>query len=62
MAAVQEICDRTALATGSSLGELVTRRFHSWGRWVVAALIAALIAANVMNIAADPSPSERACT
>jgi NRAMP (natural resistance-associated macrophage protein)-like metal ion transporter len=53
MAAVQEICDRTALATGSSLGELVTKRFRSWGRWVVAVLIAALIVANVMNIAAD---------
>jgi NRAMP (natural resistance-associated macrophage protein)-like metal ion transporter len=53
MAAVQEICDRTALATGKGLGELATTRFRHWGRWVIGVLIGALIIANVMNIAAD---------
>lgn len=28
MAAVQEICDRTALATGTGLGEMAVKRFH----------------------------------
>src|ERR1035438_4041065 len=32
MAAVQEICDPTALATGAGLGELAVRRFHRAGR------------------------------
>ena len=30
-AAVQEICDRTALATGQGLGELIARRFSRVG-------------------------------
>src|SRR4051795_11922614 len=30
MAAVQEICDRTALATGKSLGALADERFRRW--------------------------------
>lgn len=53
MACIQEICDRTALATGQGLGELITRRFTSRWRIVIAALISALMAANALNIAAD---------
>jgi NRAMP (natural resistance-associated macrophage protein)-like metal ion transporter len=52
MAAVQEICDRTALATGKSLGALADVRFRR-GRKLVAVLTAALILANILNIAAD---------
>ena len=39
MAAVQEICDRTALATGIGLGELAVKRFQRAGRTIVAALL-----------------------
>ena len=53
MAAVQEICDRTALATGSGLGELAVKRFHRTGRAVLAVLLVALVVANALNIAAD---------
>src|ERR1039457_5857265 len=53
MAAVQEICGRTALATGAGLGELAVRRFHRAGRAVLAVLLVALIVANGLNIAAD---------
>jgi NRAMP (natural resistance-associated macrophage protein)-like metal ion transporter len=53
MAGVQEICDRTALATGRDLGELVTSRFRTRGRIVVGVLLGALIVANALNIAAD---------
>jgi len=53
MAAVQEICDRTALATGAGLGELAVRRFGRTGRSVLAVLLVALIVANALNIAAD---------
>ena len=53
MATIQEICDRTALATGKGLGELVTMRFSSTWRAVVGLLTGALIAANALNIAAD---------
>jgi NRAMP (natural resistance-associated macrophage protein)-like metal ion transporter len=53
MAAVQEICDRTALATGAGLGELAVRHFHRAGRAVLAGLLVALIVANGLNIAAD---------
>jgi NRAMP (natural resistance-associated macrophage protein)-like metal ion transporter len=53
MAAVQEICDRTALATGQSLGELIARRFtHRW-RVAIGALLVVLCVANALNIAAD---------
>jgi len=38
MAGVQEICDRTALATGKGLGELALRRFGPVGRSVIALL------------------------
>jgi NRAMP (natural resistance-associated macrophage protein)-like metal ion transporter len=53
MAAVQEICDRTALATGTGLGELAVRRFNRVGRSVLALLLVVLIVANALNIAAD---------
>ncbi len=53
MAAVQEICDRTALATGQGLGQLATRRLGRRACLVVRGLIGALIVANALNIAAD---------
>jgi NRAMP (natural resistance-associated macrophage protein)-like metal ion transporter len=53
MAAVQEICDRTALATGKGLGELATQRLGGKARSVVIALVGVLIVANALNIAAD---------
>jgi NRAMP (natural resistance-associated macrophage protein)-like metal ion transporter len=53
MAAVQEICDRTALATGAGLGELAIRSFGRAGRAVLGVLLVALIVANALNIAAD---------
>lgn len=53
MAAVQEICDRAAMATGLGLGELAAKRFGRLGRSVVGVLLLALLVANTMNIAAD---------
>ena len=53
MAGIQEICDRTALATGTGLGELAVKRFGRAGRSVVAVLLVALLVANGLNIAAD---------
>ena len=53
MAAVQEICDRTALASGEGIGELITRKFGATWRVLVGILIGALITANALNIAAD---------
>ena len=53
MSAVQEICDRTALATGTGLGELAVQRFHRTGRAVLGVLLIVLIIANALNIAAD---------
>src|SRR3977135_2664040 len=53
MAAVQEICDRTALATGKGLGELATLRLRGPGRTVVMALVGLLIVANALNVSAD---------
>jgi NRAMP (natural resistance-associated macrophage protein)-like metal ion transporter len=53
MAGVQEICDRTALATGKGLGELMVVRFGRAWRIVIGVLIGALIIANALNIAAD---------
>jgi len=53
MMGVQEICDRTALATGSGLGELATKHFGRVGRAVIGALLVILIIANTLNIAAD---------
>ena len=53
MVAVQQICDRTALATGTGLGELAVKRFHRTGRAVLGVLLVALVVANALNIAAD---------
>ena len=53
MATVQEICDRTALATGQGIGELATRSLGSKSRAVIAVLLGILIIANAVNIAAD---------
>jgi len=53
MLGVQEICDRTALATGKSLGALARTRFGRAGRIVVGALLGILLVANTLNIAAD---------
>ncbi len=53
MAGVQEICDRTALATGRGLGELAATKYPGKARPVLAVLITALIIANALNIAAD---------
>jgi len=53
MAAVQEICDRTALATGSGLGELAVKRFNRTGRSIVVVLVVVLVVANTLNVAAD---------
>jgi Mn2+/Fe2+ NRAMP family transporter len=53
MVGVQEICDRTALATGSSLGALAMRRFERMGHVILGALLVVLIVANALNIAAD---------
>ena len=53
MAGVQEICDRTALATGHGLGELASKKYPGKSRRLLALLIAALIIANTLNIAAD---------
>src|ERR1700687_3958517 len=43
MAVVEEICERTALATGAGLGELVVRRFSPRWRAVIGVLIGLLI-------------------
>ena len=53
MMAVQEICDRMALATGDSLGKLIRRRFRRGVGVAIGVLIVALIAANCLNLAAD---------
>ncbi len=53
MYTVQEICDRTALVTGDSMGALVRRRFPRGARWLVVILVVALIIANGLNVAAD---------
>lgn len=53
MAAVQEICDRTALTTGHSLGALARRRFGRNARALIGLLLVALLIANALNIAAD---------
>jgi len=53
MAGVQEICDRTALATGKGIGELAESHFGRTGRTILAVLLGILILANSLNIAAD---------
>ncbi|HKU29962.1 Nramp family divalent metal transporter [Arthrobacter sp. NyZ413] len=53
MMGVQEICDRTALATGESLGTLARRRFDQKPRIVIGILTLALLGANTLSSAAD---------
>lgn len=53
MMAVQEICDRTAIATGKSLGALAREKFGQRVRVTIGILLVALIAANCLNLAAD---------
>jgi NRAMP (natural resistance-associated macrophage protein)-like metal ion transporter len=53
MAGVQEICDRTALASGKGLGELIVVRFGRKSRLLISVLLGLLIVANALNIAAD---------
>jgi NRAMP (natural resistance-associated macrophage protein)-like metal ion transporter len=53
MAGVQEMCDRTALATGRGLGELAAAKFSRRAKPILVGLIAALIIANALNISAD---------
>ena len=53
MAGVQEICDRTALATGKGIGELVVERFEKFGKAVVGLLVVVLMLANTLNVSAD---------
>jgi Mn2+/Fe2+ NRAMP family transporter len=53
MMGIQEICDRTALASGKTLGELITVHFGRVWRAVLGVLIAVLVVANALNIAAD---------
>jgi len=53
MMAVQEICDRMALASGDSLGMLIRRKFSRWFRIAIGVLLVALIVANCLNLAAD---------
>jgi len=53
MAGVQEICDRTALATGKGLGQLATEKLSRRGKRIVIGLVGLLIVANALNIAAD---------
>ncbi len=53
MAVIQEICDRTALATGKGIGELASTKFGRLGKSVLAVLLVVLIVANSLNVAAD---------
>lgn len=53
MATVQEICDRTALTTGKSLGGLARARFGSTARAWIGVMIGGLLIANTLNITAD---------
>ena len=53
MTATQEICDRMTQATGDSFGRLIRRKFPRSLRLVIGVLLAALIVANVVNLAAD---------
>lgn len=53
MIAVQGICDQTAAATGSNLGELVRKKFGRTGRTLCLVLLAGLLVANLVNVAAD---------
>jgi NRAMP (natural resistance-associated macrophage protein)-like metal ion transporter len=53
MVCVQLIADRTALASGKSLGALALQKYGARGRLVVGVMLIGLLAANVLNLAAD---------
>lgn len=53
MMAVQEICDRMALASGDSFGMLIRRKFDGRARATIGVLMVALVVANCLNIAAN---------
>ena len=55
MAVVQEIGDRTALATGKGLGELAADRFERFGKTIIAAplLIIVMIVSNNRRLLGD---------
>lgn len=53
MIAVQEMCDRTATATGKSLGAIVREHFPRGAKILVGVLLVALMVANVFNLSAD---------
>ncbi|MEY9952348.1 Nramp family divalent metal transporter [Leifsonia sp. EB34] len=53
MLAVQEMCDRMALASGDSLGKLIRRKFTRGWRIAIGVLLAALLVANCLNLSAD---------
>ena len=53
MMAVQEICDRMALATGDSFGKVIRHKFGKGARIAIIVLVAALIVANCLNLSAD---------
>jgi NRAMP (natural resistance-associated macrophage protein)-like metal ion transporter len=53
MSAIQETCDRTALATGQGLGELISQRFNGRARLMIGGLLVGLCVANLLNMAAD---------
>jgi NRAMP (natural resistance-associated macrophage protein)-like metal ion transporter len=53
MMAAQEICDRTVLATGNSLGKLIRQKFTRRWQLIIGILLAALVVANVLNGGAD---------
>lgn len=53
MIAVQEMSDRTATATGDSLGGIVRKCFRRGGRVTVGILLVFLAVANIVNLSAD---------
>ena len=53
MVCVQVIADRTALGSGKSLGALALQKYGARGRLVVGVMLVGLLAANVLNLAAD---------
>jgi Mn2+/Fe2+ NRAMP family transporter len=53
MASVQETCDRTALATGDSLGGLCRRKYSAGVKGIIGVLLVGLTLANTLNLTAD---------
>jgi Mn2+/Fe2+ NRAMP family transporter len=53
MIAAQEMSDRTATATGKSIGAIVRERFPQAGKAVIGALLVVLMVANIVNLTAD---------